>query len=135
VTTGDLTAGGRSHSLAEIEDCAIAVDATYYLQYFLDTPPYHEPLLAALAGLTGIEAHIQRDLEAWQTNNIIPFFIFDGQAITGQDDVSVAKARQCNKRTDDAWNLYFSGEAKQAVDAFGRYTGRQQAEILASVRH
>ncbi|KAJ6438427.1 XPG N-terminal domain-containing protein [Purpureocillium lavendulum] len=109
--------------IAELEDCAIAVDASYYLNILLDTPPAHEPLLSALGGLTGIEAHINENLDLWSKNRITPFFIFDGQSITGQDQVSLARRRSANQKTDDAWNLYSQSQAEQAVATFGANPG------------
>lgn len=113
----------RNHNLAELEDCAIAVDATYYLNYLLDTPPAHEPLLSALGGLTGIQSHINEDLDNWEKNRIIPFFIFDGQSITGQDEVTMKRGREANLKTNEAWDLYSQSEAEQAVTAFGANPG------------
>src|SRR6266511_656139 len=65
---------GRTHDLAELEDCAIAVDATYYLLTFLENAPFHEPLLPALGGLTGIQNHIEKDLDEWAAFKVTPFF-------------------------------------------------------------
>lgn len=112
------------HDIAELEDCAIAVDATYYLCHLLDTPPAHEPLLSALGGLTGVQAHINENLDLWAKHRILPFFIFDGQSITGQDDVSLLRRRAANQKTDDAWNLYSQSQAEQAVATFGANPGK-----------
>jgi hypothetical protein len=90
---------------------------------FLDLSPFHEPLLPALGGLTGIEKHIQADLDQWAAHKITPFFIFDGQPITGQDEITVSRGRQANEKTDHAWDLYFSGHAERAVMAFGAHGG------------
>lgn len=109
--------------MSQFEDCAIAVDASYYLQLFLDHPPYHEPLLPALGGLTGIQTHIEGDLDSWETNRTIPFFIFNGQSVVGQDDVSVQRGKRAISGTDDAWTLYFQSQANEAVAAFGSHRG------------
>ncbi|CAI6096480.1 hypothetical protein V2G26_003315 [Clonostachys chloroleuca] len=119
-----------NHNLAELEDCAIAVDATYYLNYLLDTPPAHEPLLSALGGLTGIQSHINEDLDNWEKNRIIPFFIFDGQSITGQDEVTMKRGREANLKTNEAWDLYSQSEAEQAVTAFGANPGAFRVQNL-----
>ncbi|KAH6655124.1 nuclease-like protein [Truncatella angustata] len=105
---------------AQLEDTSIAVDASYYLQQFLDLAPTHEPLLPALGGLTGIETHIEADLDSWKENNTTPFFIFDGQPVEGQDAISVKRGKTATAKTDEAWNLYFRGEANQAVSTFGQ---------------
>lgn len=117
----------RPHAISEIEDCAIAVEAKYYLQLFLDTAPFHEPLLPALGGLTGIQKHIESDLDQWKAHRIIPFFIFDGQAITGQDEISLSQGRRANEKTDQAWELYFSGRAEEAVSAFAGNSGTSRS--------
>ena len=118
-----ISALDRTHSLSEIDGCAIAVEARYYLQLFLDNPPFHEPLLPALGDLTGIQKHIESDLDQWKTHNVTPFFIFDGQTVTGQDGVSLARGRRANAKTDLAWDLYFNGQADEAVSAFGANSG------------
>jgi len=119
-------AAARTYDLSALEDCAIGIDASYYLYLFLDKSPFHEPLLPALGGLTGIENHIDADLDQWQANKITPFFVFDGQSLVGQDEVSVRRARAANKKTDEAWELYFQSQAEQAVSAFGSNSGASQ---------
>jgi hypothetical protein len=111
----------RSHPVADLEDHTIAIDATYYIQLQLDAQPL-EPLLSALAGLTGIQKRLEEDLDQWEKHKIRPFFIFDGQPLVGQDEVSTLKSRQANKKTDFAWDLYFNGQANEAVAAFGQNT-------------
>lgn len=114
----------RTCDVAELHDCSIAVDATYYLNHLLDTSPAHEPLLSALGGLTGIETHINENLDMWDKNRIVPLFVFDGQSITGQDHVSLGRRRAANHKTDDAWNLYSQSQAEQAVATFGANPGQ-----------
>lgn len=106
--------------MSEIEDCAIAVDATYYLQLHLDVLPGNEPLLPALGGLTGIQGRIENELDQWKANNVTPFFIFDGQSMAGQDEVAVRRGLEGNVKTDIAWELYFNSRADEAVSAFGQ---------------
>lgn len=122
-----------SHDVSELEECSVAVDATYYLSQLLDTPPAHEPLLSALGGLTGIQTHINQNLDSWERNRIVPFFVFDGQSMTGQDEASLERRRAANKRTDEAWNLYSRSEAEQAVTTFGANSGRCQNWKLPSL--
>ncbi|KAJ8118868.1 hypothetical protein ONZ43_g3907 [Nemania bipapillata] len=66
---------------SELEDATVVVDASYYLQLFLANAPYQEPLLPALGGLTGVQSHIESDLDGWKANNTTPLFIFNGQSI------------------------------------------------------
>lgn len=122
-----------THEVSELEDCAIAVDATYYIQVLLDNSPSHEPLLPALGGLTGIQAHIEADLDSWKANKITPFFIFDGQTVTGQDEVAVLRGREAIKKTNEAWELYFTGQAENAVAAFGANGGMYHAGCIELV--
>ncbi len=120
--------------LSELDDCAVGIDATYYLGQLLDTTPAHEPLLSALGGLTGINTHINQNLDLWKKNNIIPFFIFDGQSITGQDEVSLKRGRNANAKTDEAWNLYSQSSAEQAVNTFGANPGTHTGRRIAQHR-
>lgn len=53
----------------------------------------------------------------------MPLFVFDGQSITGQDDVALKRRRASNKKTDEAWTLYSQSEAEQAVTTFGANPG------------
>lgn len=109
-----------AHPLSDIEDCAIAVDATYYLQLHLDVLPGNEPLLPALGGLTGIQGRIENDLDQWKAHRVTPFFIFDGQSMTGQDETAVKRGLENIAKTDIAWELYFNSRADEAVAAFGQ---------------
>ncbi|KAK4670291.1 uncharacterized protein QC763_210400 [Podospora pseudopauciseta] len=110
-----------SYPVSMLEDHAIAVDATYYLHLQLDSQP-SEPLLSALGGVTGIQSRIENDLNQWQANNVIPFFIFDGQNLKGQDEVNIRRAREGIAQTDRAWEQYFNGQADAAVQSFGENT-------------
>jgi hypothetical protein len=82
----------------------------------------NEPLLPALGGLTGIRGRIVEELDQWKAHKVTPFFIFDGQPMTGQDDAAVKVGRQNNTKTDVAWDLYFNSRAEMAVTAFGAST-------------
>ncbi|PQK14990.1 hypothetical protein BB8028_0005g05080 [Beauveria bassiana] len=119
-----------SFDLAELDNCAIAIDASYYLGHILDATTAHEPLLSALGGLTGINTHIKQNLDLWEKSNIIPFFIFDGQSITGQDEVSLKRGRAANVKTEEAWNLYSQSSAEQAVNTFGANPGAFRLQNL-----
>ncbi|KAK4219518.1 PIN domain-like protein [Rhypophila decipiens] len=118
------------HPLPELEDCSIAIDATYYLQLIQATHPYNEPLLPALGGPTGIRDHLEMELDKWKAHKMTPFFIFDGQSIVGQDEVTVKKGLDANHRTAQAWELYFNGRANEAVGAFGQVSDAYRAQNL-----
>jgi len=111
----------RDYPVSELEDTSIAVDATYYLQLQLDEQP-NEPLLSALGGVTGIQSRIELDLSLWEKHKVTPFFIFDGQPLTGQDEVTSKRGREANSKTDLAWELYFNSKPHEAVKAFGQNT-------------
>ncbi|KAJ2903992.1 putative xpg domain-containing protein [Zalerion maritima] len=125
-----INSQSAQYDLSELEGTAIAVDATYYLQLFLDNPPFHEPLLPALGGLTGIQNHITKDLDQWAAAKIVPFMIFDGQPIKGQEELATRRALQAVDKTDKAWRLYFSGQAEQAVQTFGANGGAYRTQAL-----
>lgn len=84
---------------------------------------HKEPLVAALGGMLAAEKTVSDDLDKWKANNTIPFFIFDGCPVKGEDDLAVKMGREANAGTDGAWNLYSSGDAINAVNGFGKYTG------------
>ncbi|KAK1760826.1 nuclease-like protein [Echria macrotheca] len=107
------------YNLSDLDGCAIAVDASYYLQQIIDAPPC-EPLVTALGGLTGIEARLEDELENWTRHRITPFFIFDGQPVTGQDEVTSARLKSEIERGDQAWHTYFNNKAIEAVEQFGQ---------------
>ncbi|KAM5374860.1 hypothetical protein ACJZ2D_006204 [Fusarium nematophilum] len=119
-----------THDISELEQCAIAVDASYYLSQLLDNPPAHEPLLPALGGLTGIEAHINENLDLWEKSQIVPLFVFDGQSVTGQDDIALDRGLKANKKTDEAWSLYSQTAAEEAVTTFGANPGAFRIQNL-----
>ena len=113
----------RTHGIDLVSDTSIAICATYYLHLFLDNPPYHEPLLSALGGLTGIEAHLSKDIDMFKEHGMIPFFIFDGQNMVGQAETTVKNSRLANQKTDEAWEQYFASRAEDAVASFGANGG------------
>lgn len=66
---------------------------------------------------------IQDDLDKWQANGVTPFFIFDGCAVKGQDELAMKTGLEANTGTDGAWELYSRGEAEAAVSNFGASSG------------
>ncbi|KAI8950803.1 nuclease-like protein [Xylaria longipes] len=116
--------------VSELEDTTIAVDASYYLQLFLANAPYQEPLLPALGGLTGIQTHIESDLDSWKANNTTPFFVFNGQSVVGSDEIAIQRGIRAIAGTDEAWSLYFQSQANEAVSAFGSHKGAYLVQNL-----
>ncbi|CAK7267060.1 hypothetical protein SEPCBS57363_002408 [Sporothrix epigloea] len=105
--------------LAVLEDTIIAVDATYFIKQMLEHSPSHEPLMCALAGLTGIHRHVENELNHWKAHKMTPLFIFEGIPVVGQDQVSIQAGLRNIQATNEAWDLYFDGRASEAVAAFG----------------
>ena len=98
------------------------------MSQLLDTPPAHEPLLSALGGLTGIQTHINENLDLWDKNRVVPLFVFDGQSITGQEEVGLKRRQAATKKTDEAWTLYQQSQAEEAVTTFGSNAGTQRRQ-------
>ncbi|GAP84186.1 putative xpg domain-containing protein [Rosellinia necatrix] len=116
--------------ISELKDTTIVVDASYYLQLFLANAPYQEPLLPALGGLTGIQAHFESDLDNWNAHNTTPFFVFNGQSVVGSDEITIKRGIRAIAGTDDAWSLYFQSQANEAVSAFGSHKGAYLVQNL-----
>ncbi|KAI0913327.1 nuclease-like protein [Ustulina deusta] len=116
--------------VTELEDTTVAIDASYYLQLFLANAPYQEPLLPALGGLTGIQSHIESDLDSWKANKTTPFFIFNGQSVVGSDEIAIQRGIKAIAGTDEAWSLYFQSQANEAVSAFGSHKGAYLVQNL-----
>ncbi|KAI0198994.1 nuclease-like protein [Astrocystis sublimbata] len=117
-------------NVSELDDTTVTVDAAYYLQLFLANAPYQEPLLPALGGLTGIQSHIESDLDSWKSNNTTPFFVFNGQSVVGSDEITIQQGLRAIAGTDEAWSLYFQSQANEAVSAFGTHKGAYLVQNL-----
>lgn len=124
----------RNYPIAEIEDCAIAVDASYYFQLLLHSDDgsgqSFEPLLPALGGMTGIVKRIEDDLDQWANHRVTPLFVFDGQVVEGQDEISRMRGRKALEQTQKAWDLYFGNQAIEAVTTFGSNIGKRDGLAL-----
>lgn len=79
--------------------------------------------MPALGGLTGIQFHIENDLDSWKANNTTPFFVFNGQSVVGSDEITIQRGMRAIAGTDEAWKLYFQSQANEAVTAFGSHKG------------
>ncbi|KAK5631197.1 hypothetical protein RRF57_006912 [Xylaria bambusicola] len=120
----------KTAPVSELEDTTVAIDASYYLQLFLANAPYQEPLLPALGGLTGIQSHIESDLDSWKSHKATPFFIFNGQSVVGSDEIAIQRGIRAIAGTDEAWSLYFQSQANEAVSAFGANKGAYHVQNL-----
>jgi hypothetical protein len=116
--------------ISDLQDCAIGIDATYYCNIFLSKYPYHEPLLVALGGLTGIKDHIEKVLDQFKEHNITPFFVFDGQPQTCEEELALRIGTEMNALTNEAWDLYFDGKATDAVLKFSAITTMCRPQVL-----
>ncbi|KAB5575821.1 nuclease-like protein [Coniochaeta sp. 2T2.1] len=119
-----------SWPVSEIKDCAIAIDATYYIQdqIHVDADASNEPLYPALGGIFGFAKRVEQDLDQWAAHGVTPFFVFDGQVLVGQDEISRKKGLAAIEQTNTAWELYFSNNANEAVASFGRNIGAVRPE-------
>ncbi|KAI9734469.1 MAG: hypothetical protein M1818_006858 [Claussenomyces sp. TS43310] len=107
-------------SLDNFKGKSITVEASHYLQRFLDTPPYSEPLLPALGGYPlALRTHIEADLDKWSHNEIAPFFVFEGQSIVGKEERTLEAQKTAVEDAQLAWGLYSDNKADRAVSAFG----------------
>lgn len=114
----------RAAKLEELAGYKIAIEASWYLQNLLDTPPAKEPLLSALGGLPfWLKAEIEEDLDQWKKYNVTPLFIFDGLSIVGKEEMALRTAKDGARRSEEAWALYNVAktleQTKDAVTAFG----------------
>ncbi|OAA67029.1 xpg i-region protein [Niveomyces insectorum RCEF 264] len=119
-----------TYDVSDLDGCAIAVDATYFIQHIFNNTSYHEPLMSALSGLTGFTAFLEKELDQWAANNLTPLFVFNGQPVVGQDDMSIANGLRDIARTDTAWQLYSAGRADEAVANFGSTGSTYQTQPL-----
>jgi len=100
------------------EETVIGVEATAYLQTVMEENP--EPLLAALGGFPLVlKENIETELNKWKENNMRPIFVFEGQPIVGQDEMTLRNAKAALDVTQSAWNLYGENKPTEAVTAFG----------------
>lgn len=122
---GQWTDLGSTEAMDNFKNTCIAVDASYYLQTLLDTPPTSEPLLPAMGGFPlSLKKHIENDLAKWAAHEMYPLFVFEGQSIVGKEDVLLRSAKESSVLNQGAWNQYSTEQADLAVVAFG-HSGRQ----------
>ena len=114
--------------MSDLEDVAIAVDATFFIHDFLDRIKKvgYEPLLPALGGLTAFEDRIEKQIGEWLAHGITPFFIFDGLSVVGQDAMETAHGIEVADKCAEAWEVYWKGDSAAAVGAFGSIDGRSR---------
>jgi hypothetical protein len=104
-----------------MQNAHIGVEAVYYLQRMIDSPPAHEPLLAALGGdPIALKRNIENELDLWKSNNLTPVFVFDGQSTVGKEEVALRIARSGLAKTQKAWELYAENQPEEAVKKFGK---------------
>ncbi|KAM3088260.1 hypothetical protein ACMFMG_002314 [Clarireedia jacksonii] len=127
----------ESTSSMPLSDCAnakIGVEATAYLSNLLKGPA-DEPLLAALGGSPmGLRQHIENDLDKWKENNITPFFVFEGQAVVGKNEMTMHNLRAAIGGTQEAWALYNEGNPTDAVAAFRKAGAIQITDLYPTLQ-
>lgn len=104
----------------DMQNAHIGLEAVYYLQCLIDSPPAHEPLLAALGGdPIALKKNIEAELDLWKSNGMTPVFVFEGQATVGKEEVALQKAKAGLVQTQKAWDLYAENQPEAAVLKFG----------------
>ena len=108
----------RMNFPTDLQEMVIGVEATAYLQTIIEENP--EPLLAALGGFPLVlKENIETELNKWKENNMRPVFIFEGQSVVNQEEVTMRNAKAALDVTQTAWNLYGENKPTEAVAAFG----------------
>jgi hypothetical protein len=81
--------------------------------------------------MASFEKLLEEDLDKWEAHRVTPLFVFDGQVVAGQDEISMAVGLGAVEQTNMAWKLYSSGLASEAVTAFGQTIGTQRCLALS----
>jgi hypothetical protein len=103
-----------------MENAVIGVEATSYLKTMSESIPAHEPLLAALGGEPiSLTHYIDEELDRWKEHKMRPLFVFDGQPIVGENEMTLTNAKAALRKTQKAWDLYAENLATEAVKSFG----------------
>jgi len=109
----------ETHSLDELKDTRVAIEAAFYINRMLNTPHLKEPLLPALGGRPfTMKDTVQNDVKRFKDCGITPIFVFGGLDV-GKQDAPFDHSEQAARINQQAWDLYHSGQAQQAVDKFG----------------
>jgi hypothetical protein len=117
----DASSGiGELAALQELSELRVGVEAADYLaSRILNSPRAKEPLVPALGGLPlALQQHIEDDLNAFQRENIEPWFVFSGIDFTKQDEPFRHKQEEAAVNAN-AWNLYDNHQAEASVAKFG----------------
>lgn len=102
-----------------MKDATLGIEAAYYINKLLTTPPTKEPLLTALGGFPyGIRDQIESDILGFQEAGIKPLFVFNGLRIA-RDEKPFSILDPGPSQRLRAWEMYDRGLPQQAVDAFG----------------
>jgi hypothetical protein len=131
----------QTHPLSVLSDSRLGIDASYYLQQLIDTPPSREPLLAATGGMPlALTTRIEADLRALEKAHIKPVFVFPGLIPNRR-----WKPNQHNEHHDacrdrrEAWTKYEGGQEDAATRLFEGRSGLQQWDfwrmVLRIFRH
>jgi hypothetical protein len=109
----------QSYHLSTLRGSSLGIDAAYYLDRLLNTPPSKEPLLSALGGFPlALRMHIEHELDKLRSFRITPVFVFSGMDYVAKEKPS-RELRDAAKANAQAWELYDQHQAVQAVVTFG----------------
>ncbi|KAF8889292.1 XPG I-region protein [Infundibulicybe gibba] len=113
--------------LSALSDSRLGIDASYYLNTLLTTPPSREPLLAATGGLPlALTQRIEADLRALERLHIKPVFVFPGLAPN-------RRRRRGLPRPARRWAKYEAGHQDQAQRLFEARAGVVQWDLWRMV--
>lgn len=102
-----------------MKDTVIGIEAAYYLDRLLNTPPSKEPLLSALGGFPfALKTHIENELETMQSLGIKPLFVFSGMDYVAKEKPS-RELSDSVRLNSEAWSLYNQQSPVEAVETFG----------------
>ena len=109
----------QTSPLSTLADAVIGIEAAYYLQRLLSTPPSKEPLLSALGGFPfALKSHIESELESMRSAGMTPIFVFGGLELGGRDP-SLHDQTAATRANTQAWELYDQHQPVRAVETFG----------------
>jgi hypothetical protein len=82
--------------------------------------PIKESLVPALGPIPfGLRSVVRNAITVWKAHGIIPYFVFSGLDV-GKRDTSFEASEKAALINDQAWSLYYSSDATQSVNTFGR---------------
>ena len=121
----------QTNSFSDLDGSTIGIDASFYLDRFLNQAPFKEPLVSALGGLPfALRTHIENELQTFTNHRITPLFVFHGLDV-GRTFRPFKSSDDAAKTNAEAWRLYNEHHAEKAVETFGN-SGVCRSSLAAS---